>query len=96
MKFCLDANVFITAYNGRTTHYPYRVFPSLWQQLVKHKTELILLKGIYDEIGIKELQDFIDNHQVEKQDIDPSVKKNCFAIWRKIRYSRNRNRYQQD
>ncbi len=72
MKFCLDANVFITAWN---THYPYPVFPSLWQQLVKHKTEFILLKCIYGEIGIEELQKFIDNHKVEKQDIDPSVKK---------------------
>lgn len=45
--FCVDANIFITAWNS---DYPKRTFPSLWDELAKHKSQIILIKPIYDEI----------------------------------------------
>ena len=45
--YCIDANVFITAWNES---HPVDVFPSLWLQLVNHRTDMILIKPIFDEI----------------------------------------------
>ena len=46
-KYCVDANVLITAWHHT---YPPTVFKSLWNQLQGSKTGIILIKEIFDEI----------------------------------------------
>ncbi len=46
-RYCIDANVIITAWQRS---YPISIFPSLWQQLLEYKDDLIILSPIYDEI----------------------------------------------
>ncbi len=46
-RYCVDANIFITSWN---TAYPIQVFPSLWQQISKHRSNIILIKPVFDEI----------------------------------------------
>ena len=45
--YCLDANVFITAWN---TDYPLKIFPSLWEEISGNQNRMILLRPIYEEI----------------------------------------------
>lgn len=45
--FCLDANVFITAWNE--TH-PIDIFEPLWRKMANMRDSMALLKPIYDEI----------------------------------------------
>lgn len=45
--YCLDANVFITAWD---VLYPKDVFPSLWDRLSEIKDSIVLLDPVYDEI----------------------------------------------
>ncbi len=47
LKYCLDANIFITAWY---LTYPPEIFESLWNQLISSKDEIILIKKIFDEI----------------------------------------------
>ena len=49
-RYCLDANVFITSWNHI---YPINVFPSLWEQVAQHQSDIILIKPIYDQIIVK-------------------------------------------
>ncbi len=46
-KYCLDSNIFIGNWGAI---YPIDVFPSLWNQISKHQSSIILLKPICDEI----------------------------------------------
>lgn len=50
-RYCLDANVFITCWNET---YPINIFPSLWEQIAQHQSDIILIKPIYDQIIVKE------------------------------------------
>jgi len=46
-QYCLDANIFIAAWNSG---YPIRVFFSLWEQLAQCRNDLVLIKPVFDEI----------------------------------------------
>jgi hypothetical protein len=46
-QYCLDANIFITAWNSS---YPMKVFPSLWEHLAQYRNDLVLIKPVFDEI----------------------------------------------
>ena len=52
-QYCLDANVFITCWNKT---YPFNIFPSLWEQIAQHQSDIILIKPIYDQIIVKKDQ----------------------------------------
>ena len=45
--YCVDASAIIAAW---VTRYPEDVFPSLWLQLAEHRTDMALIKPIYDQI----------------------------------------------
>lgn len=45
--YCIDASAIIAAWDK---DYPKDVFPSLWPQLAKHRTDIVLIEPIYDEI----------------------------------------------
>ena len=47
MNYCLDTNIFITAWYE---DYPPGVFPSLWEQLANSKESFTVIKPIFDEI----------------------------------------------
>ncbi len=49
-QYCVDANVFITAWYDRYIGYPPRIFPSLWKQLSECRSDIVLIKPIFDEI----------------------------------------------
>ena len=56
MSYCVDANVFITAWYER---YPKRTFPTLYRELKsKLPSQIILIKPIFDEI------EPIENHKL--------------------------------
>lgn len=46
-QYCLDANVLITAWYKS---YPRHIFPSLWEQIAKCRSDIILIKPIFNEI----------------------------------------------
>ena len=46
-KYCVDANVFITAWH---VSYPPRIFSPIWNQIVQHRAEIVLIKPVFDEI----------------------------------------------
>ena len=46
-KYCVDANVFITAWY---ISYPPRIFSPLWDQIAQHRTDIVLIKSVFDEI----------------------------------------------
>ena len=46
-EYCIDASAIITAWQE---DYPKDVFPSLWPQLAEHRTDMVLIKPIYDQI----------------------------------------------
>lgn len=46
-KYCVDANIFITAWN---IYYPPHVFCTLWKQIAEHHNQIVLIKPIFDEI----------------------------------------------
>ena len=46
-RYCLDANVFITGWNET---YRIKNFPSLWKQIAQNRSDIILIKPIYDQI----------------------------------------------
>ena len=46
-KYCLDANVLITAWYSM---YPIDLFPDLWELLASNKNQLVIPKNIYNEI----------------------------------------------
>lgn len=49
-NYCIDASAFIAAWN---VSHPIDVFPSLWSQLANHRTDMILIKPIFDQIDPK-------------------------------------------
>lgn len=59
IMFCLDANIFITAWKKL---YPIEVFPSLWDQFVEQKDKIVIIKPIFNELrkGQDELFDWIN------------------------------------
>ena len=63
MSYCLDADVFITAWN---VTYPKSVFPTLYQEMQgKLPSEIILIKPIFDEI--EPVSGKIDSQTLKKQ-----------------------------
>lgn len=46
-QYCLDANIFITAWN---VYYPPHIFSTLWEQLAQNQNDIVLIKPIFDEI----------------------------------------------
>ena len=46
-EYCIDASVIIAAWQE---DYPKDVFPSLWPQLAEHRTDMVLIKPIYEQI----------------------------------------------
>ena len=46
-KYCVDANIFIGAWNNS-----YRVwsFPTLWKHIAQHRKDIVLIEPIYDQI----------------------------------------------
>jgi predicted nucleic acid-binding protein len=46
-SYCVDANVFITAWY-RT--YPPRILKPLWNKIAEHNEDIILIKPVFDEI----------------------------------------------
>lgn len=46
-RFCLDANIFLSTWY---VNYPPRIFSRLWEQIAVNKSDIILLKPIFDEI----------------------------------------------
>ena len=49
-NYCIDASAFIAAWN---VSHPIDVFLSLWSQLANHRTDMILIKPIFDQIDPK-------------------------------------------
>lgn len=45
--YCIDASAIIFAWE---VGYPRDIFPSLWPQLAEHRTDMMLIKPIYDQI----------------------------------------------
>ena len=52
--YCIDASAIIAAWNES---HPIDVFPGLWPQLVAHRTNMVLIKPIFDEIDPISQQD---------------------------------------
>lgn len=46
-KYCVDANIFITAWS---VSYPPRIFNPLWNQIAQHQANIVLIKPVFDEI----------------------------------------------
>ena len=46
-SYCVDANVFIASWSKM---YPPHVFPSLWEQIARHRKDIVLIEPVYDEI----------------------------------------------
>ena len=59
--YCLDASALIEAWGSV---YPPAVFPTLWQQLKRHKDKLTIIKPILDEIkpGHGGLREWLDSN----------------------------------
>lgn len=70
-KFCIDANILMTAWN---TSYPIDVFPTLWESLAAFKDDIIIIKPIFDEIGP------LSAYRAEK-DIDKLQERFALRIW---------------
>lgn len=66
--YCLDANVFITAW---CQYYPIRIFPSLWQKLSNARASLILIEPIFNEIEPFSGNDKNDLNQQQKKEKYP-------------------------
>ena len=47
MRYCVDANVFITAWND---DYPQDVFPKVYTEIKQAVNDIIIIKPIFDEI----------------------------------------------
>ena len=47
MIYCIDANALINSWNEV---YSIRILPSLWEKIAEHKTNLQIIKPIFDEI----------------------------------------------
>jgi hypothetical protein len=46
-QYCVDANIFLAAWYKS---YPRHIFSSLWKQLSECRSDIILIKPIFDEI----------------------------------------------
>ena len=59
-NYCIDANILLTGWrkNGSNSYCP-DVFPTLWDRLLGHKKQIILIKPMYDEICGQSDQDDI-------------------------------------
>ncbi len=49
-QYCVDANVFITAWHDGIGGYTIEVFLSLWNQLAESKDDIVLIKPLFAEI----------------------------------------------
>ena len=66
--YCVDANVFITAWNYL---YPISIFPTLWSKLSEKKEEIILIDPI-----LKEIDPFSGNDG----SLSPTIKKERYPL----------------
>lgn len=95
MSYCLDADVFITAWN---VTYPKSIFPTLYQEMQgKLPSQIILIKPVFDEIepvsGRKDPQKLKEQHPIRtwlKNDlsinetpIDDSVEQKALELMNK-------------
>ena len=70
-KFTLDANAFIAAWNQ---HYPYAVFPTLWEKVPRYRDRIVFIKPVFDEI------DPIAQHH-KKLSVEEKKKHYPLRIW---------------
>jgi hypothetical protein len=99
-QFCLDANVFITAWKVR---YPPHIFKPLWDQICAKSERIEIIKPIYDEIDRirqvdkklprPELQEkyplrfWLEGHGFQIIDIDGDVENISIRLERKYQIS---------
>lgn len=70
-RYCVDANILITAW---FRDYPPHIFQPIWDQLAGHKTSIVLIKPIFDEIDPMASSDL-------KLSIDEKRKKYPLRTW---------------
>ncbi len=70
--YCLDANVFITAWNHL---YPIDVIPTFWAELVAHKEKILIIAPIFREI------DPISSNDKSKLTSEEIAKKYPLRTW---------------
>lgn len=88
VKYCLDANVPITAWDE---HYRKDVFPTVWKNLAENGDHIIFIAPIFDEIDPKydlskkgeSLKTWLIEEQFSKTPIDTEVKKEALRLRRK-------------
>ncbi len=71
-QYCVDANIFISAWEK---DYPFSVFPTLWRELSEHRTDIILIRPIFDEI------DPISSSDQQKLSQDQKKAKYPLRMW---------------
>lgn len=71
-QYCVDANIFISTWEK---DYPISVFPTLWQELSKHRKDIILIRPIFDEI------DPISSSDQKKLSQDQKKEKHPLRMW---------------
>ena len=73
-RYCLDANVFITGWNDT---YPIKNFPSLWEQIAQHQSNIILIEPIYNQIIVKKdpLTEWLKKNHFFSTSIDDETEK---------------------
>jgi len=76
-QYCLDANIFITAWNSG---YPIRIFLPLWEQLAQCRNDLVLIKPVFDEIDPISSADknLSKKKKIEKYPLRAWMIENCF------------------
>lgn len=78
-KFCLDTNIFISAWN---VYYPIDVFPNLWSQLVENKEKLEVIKPIQEELqkGDDDLWKWFEAQSFTVYDLNNDVEKQSLNL----------------
>lgn len=87
MKYCLDANVLITAWDY---DYPKDVFPTLWEKLAEKRDHIIFIAPIFDEIDPdydsslskkgESLRAWLIEKQFSKTPINTKVEEEAFRL----------------
>ena len=93
--YCIDASAFIAAWNES---HPIDVFPGLWPQLATHRTDMMMIKPIFDEIdpiSLKEkadkypLRTWMLNNQFAETPIDKSVESRSLELEKEYQITKN-------
>lgn len=94
VKYCLDANVPMTAWNE---HYRKDVFPTVWKNLAEKREHIIFITPIFDEIDPKydsslsekeeSLRAWLEEKQFSKTPIDKKVEEEAFRL--EVEYDTN-------